>query len=151
MNQAFRISGSLQLRIDDKNINVNSRDGSILISLPKNSFIHAAINSYTNPLANNHYHHVAQSTECAFGTPVIDSIMEKPEGVILQGSLSSGNDTAKYRLEFSEDKDGLLLTASLAHDRINRIYLDLGSPADERFYGFGEQFTYVEFSGKRFP
>ncbi|XP_068664157.1 uncharacterized protein [Aristolochia californica] len=34
---------------------------------------------------------------------------------------------------------------------INRVFLTYSSEKDERFYGFGEQFSYMEFKGRRVP
>jgi alpha-glucosidase len=151
MNQMFRISKDFKLHISDGKIRVQSPDGSILVGLPEKNFIHASVSSYTTPLGNNHYHHIVQKVESAYFDPVIESVTETSEGVTLQGSLSSGAETAGYQIEFNQDSNGLIMAARINHDSINRIHLSLCSSSDERFYGFGEQFTFVEFSGKYFP
>lgn len=33
----------------------------------------------------------------------------------------------------------------------NRVFITYSSENDERFYGFGEQFSHMEFKGKRVP
>ncbi|KAI5006674.1 hypothetical protein ZWY2020_033917 [Hordeum vulgare] len=36
-------------------------------------------------------------------------------------------------------------------EEFNRVFLTYASDRDERFYGFGEQFSYMEFKGRRVP
>jgi len=151
MRQNFKISDNLQLLLERNTIRITSVDGNILLVLPKENFIRAAINSYIQTRQNNHYHNIIEKLELAYASPLIESVGETSCGVVMKGTLTSPVDSAPFMLEFKEDDDGFAVMAKVLHPRINRIQLTCVSSEQERFYGFGEQFTYVDFTGKRFP
>ncbi|PAN31418.1 hypothetical protein PAHAL_5G418100 [Panicum hallii] len=62
----------------------------------------------------------------------------------------------KTRLAPSREETSSLLPpeperAEARPEEFNRVFLTYASSRDERFYGFGEQFSRVEFKGKRVP
>lgn len=73
---------------------------------------------------------------------------------------SSGGSKKKKKLAFAAagvpaDREELapLVPAAAAKEELefNRVWMTLASSREERFYGFGEQFSRVEFKGKRVP
>lgn len=50
-----------------------------------------------------------------------------------------------------EEEGSPLLPMVERPEEFNRVFLTYASSRDERFYGFGEQFSRVEFKGKRVP
>nr|CAB3472779.1 unnamed protein product [Digitaria exilis] len=50
-----------------------------------------------------------------------------------------------------EESSPLLPAMEERPEEFNRVFLTYASSRDERFYGFGEQFSRVEFKGKRVP
>ncbi len=151
MRNLFRISETLQLSLDRNTIRVGSKNGTLFISLPRGNFIGAGVHICENPPHNHHYHKMTQTVEDSYTNPTIDTIQETSLALIMKGTVGTDHDTASYTLEFMEDNHGFFLVAKIVHPRINRVFLTYDSPPDERFYGFGEQFTYVDLTGKRFP
>lgn len=83
----------------------------------------------------------------------LTSTQQNDEGISLQGKLQCDSGTVlDYELLFHElSDDHLGFRARIANPDYQRIYLHYASEADERFYGFGEQFTYFDLKGKRLP
>ncbi|KAJ4978649.1 hypothetical protein NE237_009429 [Protea cynaroides] len=52
-------------------------------------------------------------------------------------------------LSYSEDEKEEMEVAEITE--FNRVFITYSSERDERFYGFGEQFSHMEFKGKRVP
>lgn len=52
------------------------------------------------------------------------------------------------KISSSEDEIGAAESKEL---KINRVFLTYSSEENERFYGFGEQFSHMDFKGKRVP
>ncbi|KAJ1283253.1 hypothetical protein BS78_03G114400 [Paspalum vaginatum] len=57
----------------------------------------------------------------------------------------------KTRLAPSREEVSALLPAPEKAEEFNRVFLTYASSRDERFFGFGEQFSRMEFKGKRVP
>jgi alpha-glucosidase len=73
--------------------------------------------------------------------------------MIFEGRLSGLNCNVGYQLtlsEISRNRLGFDLKI-LNNQQVNRLFLRYASRPDERFYGFGEQFTYVNLKGKKVP
>jgi sulfoquinovosidase len=151
MRNLFRISESFQLSLTRNTIRVTSKDGTPVLSLPRENFIGAGVHISGNPPKNNHYHKMTQTVEASYTNPTIEIIQETPLALVMKGTLEPDHDAIPYTLEFMEDDNGFSLVAKIIHPRVNRLFLTYESSPDERFYGFGEQFTYVDFTGKRFP
>ena len=101
----------------------------------------------------------------------IDAIAGAGDGrsVTLSGDLSSkgGQKSVRYTLTFAaaghdppaeaaassmaETGDGLDYVLQVYDDRFNRTFLTYASEPDERFFGFGMQFTHFDLKGKRVP
>ena len=74
----------------------------------------------------------------------------KPEGdaVVVSGRLKK----IPYRLLFTQAADNRLhFDLQIDVPQFNRLYLTYASTPDEHFFGFGEQFSYVDMKGKRLP
>ncbi|MCY1337128.1 Sulfoquinovosidase [compost metagenome] len=57
-----------------------------------------------------------------------------------------------YRLSLEDDgAQGLKLAVALDDPALNRLYLSWAREADERFFGFGEQFSHFDQAGRRLP
>lgn len=89
----------------------------------------------------------------SFAEATVDSVHPDGAAVVVTGKLEG--DRLGYALRFAEDGQGSLrfelrLTGPLA-PTTNRAHLRLRSRAEERFFGFGEQFTHAELKGRRVP
>ena len=65
MRNLFRISETLQLSLDRNSIRIVSKDGTLLLSLPRGNFIGAGVNICDNPPKNHHYHKMTQTVEAS--------------------------------------------------------------------------------------
>ncbi|MFP4345321.1 MAG: alpha-glucosidase [Anaerolineales bacterium] len=83
----------------------------------------------------------------------LESITEEGEGVQLEGILRcGGGEAVGYALTFTQPRPNhLAFRLTLADPRYNRTYLTYASHRDERFFGFGEQFSYFDLKGRRLP
>ncbi|XP_040383902.1 sulfoquinovosidase-like [Oryza brachyantha] len=71
----------------------------------------------------------------------------------LAARLQRSSSKKKKKISVREDLVALLpaQAAPAAEEEFNRVFVTLASARDERFYGFGEQFSRVEFKGRRVP
>ena len=87
----------------------------------------------------------------------IDAISYSPEAaypaLLVTGNLKcSGSSTIGYTLKLSEvDENQLAFDLSFSDPAYNRAYLSYASDPDEHFFGFGEQFTFLDLKGQRVP
>lgn len=85
-------------------------------------------------------------------------LKEKPEisynndTLIINGFLHCKTEKAPYILKYySDENNAIHWLASIAHEDINYIHVQFESDITEQFYGFGEQFSNLNFKGKKFP
>ena len=74
--------------------------------------------------------------------------------VTISGRLEGQDCDTGYSMRFtpvSENQLAFELDLSGAGPELNRVFLRYASPPDEHFYGFGEQFTYLDQKGRKFP
>ncbi len=90
--------------------------------------------------------------ECPVQT--VDLQERSGAAVTLSGTLTGPDCASAYTLRFSEvsgNQLGFDLRITGTDPAINRVSLVYASRADEGFFGFGEQFTYLNQKGRRFP
>ncbi len=76
------------------------------------------------------------------------------QGVSLRGTLQCGSTSAAIAMTFAEGSKGALdFELSLTDEKpaFNQVELVQAADADERIVGFGEQFTFVDLRGRKFP
>jgi alpha-glucosidase len=83
----------------------------------------------------------------------IEQIEERLSEVWIRGTLFCGKQEVPYSLNFgvgsaSMARFGVHLEGDPAFDR---VFLTYASSPEERFFGFGEQFSYFDMKGKRVP
>ncbi len=87
-------------------------------------------------------------------TQTVDEVVTTQQGVSLSGRLGGEGCDVGYSLDFtalSENQLGFDLRLPAAGPEYNRLYLRYASSVDERFFGFGEQFTRLDMKGRRIP
>lgn len=74
------------------------------------------------------------------------------ETIVVRGELACDRGATGYALRFSLASDHRLrFEVALDDPSLDRVYLTYGSRAAERFFGFGEQFTWFDLKGARVP
>ncbi len=87
----------------------------------------------------------------------ISAFHATPNSLTLRGyigcpSAPNSPTQAPYLLRFqTQGTKRLTFSYTIQDPRFNRAFLLYGSTADERFFGFGEQFTHVEMKGRKLP
>lgn len=84
----------------------------------------------------------------------VDEVVRTPESVSLSGRLRGIDCDVGYALVFtplSENQLGFHLRLVDAGPEYNRLFLRYASSPDERFFGFGEQFSRLDMKGRRLP
>lgn len=92
---------------------------------------------------------VRDSRNSTYSRQVIDSIDHGDDSLIVRGHFTEDS-AVRYELRFTA-KSARALGFNLVLENANRAFLTYVSDPDERFYGFGEQFTYVDLKGRRVP
>jgi len=120
-------------------------------SLPGASFIAAArgIESVTESRGS---YNIKDSLASVCSDQTIESI-ECQDGVLkIRGMLSGGTENTPYTVTLTETSPAdLCFKTDIPDQGFNRTFLTYASNKDERFFGFGEQFTYFDMKGRRLP
>lgn len=83
----------------------------------------------------------------------IDEASKEGESVVIKGSLLGEGCEASFSLTLAAQEDHVSLEATLepGETGLNRVLLRAGSTADEKIFGFGEQFSELNLKGRSFP
>lgn len=83
----------------------------------------------------------------------LSSVSQKNNQIVFAGSLQCKDQkTVSYTFTLEEHSaQQLSFEGKILEDGYNRLYLTYASQANERFFGFGEQFTYFDMKGKQLP
>ena len=120
-------------------------------SVPGESFVSAATGEETVEERNGHF-----SVEDEVGDPhpdqTIDALRKRDGALVFSGRLLGGSEGVGYTLSFSaEDADRLRFEVEVDDPSYDRVYLTYATRAEERFFGFGTQYTYFDLKGHEVP
>jgi len=121
-------------------------------SVPGASFVNAA-QGWELVTDNRGSFTISDQLTAVCAEQTLDEITETPFGVVLRGQLACSNgQPTSYELTFFQiQPDHLRFLLKLDDPAYNRTYFTYASSADEHFFGFGEQFSFFDFKGKRLP
>lgn len=122
-------------------------------TLPGRAFIGAAVGSETVTESRGLFRVSDNRLKC-FPNQHVKAIDVGTGALTFRGELKSrnGHNSIAYTFKFSADSDHRLrFEFTTDNATVNRLFLTCGSGADERIFGFGEQFSHTNLKGKRFP
>jgi alpha-glucosidase (family GH31 glycosyl hydrolase) len=95
---------------------------------------------------------ISERNKVHFPHQTVDKIEQKGETLVIQGYLSkaeSKDRISEYRLTFSlAEEQTLAFDVAIAGDTVNQAQLQFLTSPDEHFYGFGQQFSYLDCKGQ---
>jgi alpha-glucosidase (family GH31 glycosyl hydrolase) len=121
-------------------------------TIPGVSFLSAAEGNAT---VRQERAHVTVEDEISHPHPdqTVDRVEKRDDGLLISGRLVGADDPngVDYKFTLSPASDGRLAFEAEVREPYNRIYLTYASSQEERFFGFGTQFTYFDMKGRIVP
>jgi alpha-glucosidase len=121
-------------------------------SIPGESFLAAAEGKERVREASGHFV-IKDEIERPRSDQTIDYIEKRQATLVVGGRLRRGGDSGgvDYTLTFSPVTEGRLRFEVEVAKPYDRVYLIYTSSPDERFFGFGTQYTYFDMKGHKVP
>ncbi|HET7479905.1 MAG TPA: alpha-glucosidase [Rubrobacteraceae bacterium] len=121
-------------------------------SIPGESFVSAAKGEESVSQSRAHFH-VEDEISSLHEDQTIDSIKKDGDRLVIEGRLLDGGaDGVRYELAFSQASDGRLrFQVKVDEPSYDRVFLTYATSPEERFFGFGVQYTYFDMKGREVP
>lgn len=153
-NEQIKLNNNILINILNDKIEILS-DGKAFLSFSKDfSFINAFEKNYTYD-----YHmasiKIKEKVIKSYTFQNISKIDKNDEYIIIEGYLSQSknlNDKVPYNLKiYSKSENRIDFKLNIEDKNINEINLKFLSKADERIFGGGVQYSFLDLKGKKVP
>ncbi|MGH3090335.1 MAG: TIM-barrel domain-containing protein, partial [Rubrobacteraceae bacterium] len=120
-------------------------------SVPGRSFVSAGRGEETVSNSRGHFT-IEDETLESLPDQSIESIEDMGDELVISGGLSNGGEEeTNYSFALSPASDGRLRFVAEVEEPFNRVYLTYATSPEERFFGFGTQYTYFDLKGRKVP
>ena len=138
---------------DGLTLQVKHGDGRVLwSSVPGKSFVSAARGRETVKDTRAHYFITDKALE-EYPDQTLDRVEQVERELVISGHLKgkSASGDVGYEVVFSAASESRLGFEVRVGEPCNRVYFTYASMKEERFFGFGTQYTYFDLKGRRVP
>lgn len=144
--------GGYQIQIVENQIEVrhiNEPDHLLWVSAADGKFL-SANDTILNIKDSRSSYTIKETTLASCDVAEIQTYSQSATDIVFSG-LFKDCDELEFSMRFALVDDQLQFTASTNDDSYNHLVLKYVSNAEENFYGFGEQFSYLNLKGKQVP